>query len=162
MCSRRIAFFGILWAAAGCLFLSCSGKGMRALVLDVHGLETEVYQLDFEKGDILQAIEGRANRRIRIEDIGIIKISPEETETFEGELYYLAEIWLVDGSQIIPRITPEGSRIGAFLNVKNTVYGKTPTGDFTIKLRNVKQIKFRPRSGIIDTTIKEENPCLIQ
>ena len=115
---------------------------VRALVTDVNGLETEVMDLRFASGTTVKAAEGAGFRLIHTGDIGIVKISSEETESIEGELYYLAEIWLVDGSQIIPRITPEGKRIGAYINVNNEVSGATPTGEFSIKLRDVKQIKF--------------------
>jgi hypothetical protein len=133
----------IIIAGLACLaLLAGCREETRALVTDVNGLETEIMGLQFASGNTVKACEGQALRLINTQDIGIVKISAEETESIEGELYYLAEIWLVDGSQIIPRITPDGRRIGAYININNEVYGKTPTGDFRIKLGDVKQIKF--------------------
>jgi hypothetical protein len=137
----KTKLFIMLCLLAGLLLPGCK-EPIRALVTDVNGLETEIMELQFSRGPVLKAKEGQSLREIRTSEIGIIKISAEETESVEGELYYLAEIWLVDGSQIIPRITPEGARIGAYVNIDNEVLGKTPTGDFKIRLRDVKQIKF--------------------
>jgi hypothetical protein len=137
----KTAVFFLAVLLAGVLLPGCK-EPIRALVTDVNGLETEISGLQFSGGGIIKAKEGQALRQIRTGEIGIIKISAEETESIDGEIYYLAELWLVDGSQIIPRVTPDGERIGAFINVMNEVYGITPTGDFRIKLRDVKQIKF--------------------
>lgn len=124
------------------IFLINSCSVTKAVVVDLNGLEKEVYSITTDKGEIIEVLDGRAFRRISLDQISVIKISPKQTKSFKGNLYYLTEIWLIDGSKIQSYVLPDGKLTGAYINVHTNIMAKTKNGTFEIPAKEVKQIKF--------------------
>ena len=127
-------------ALFACL-LSCSGS-LRAIVIDSNGLAKEVTHITTDKGQVMEVLDGLAVRAIKLDRISIINISSKETKSHKGSLYFLSEIWMVDGSKIQTYLLPDGRRSGAYINVHSVLKARTPSGTYSIKIKDIKQIKF--------------------
>lgn len=124
------------------LLLGCASSNLRGVVFDANGLQKEVYRVTTNKGAFIELLDGLAIRRIPLDKISVIMISPKEATSFKGELYYLTEIWLTDGNKIQSYVLPDGRRSGAYINVNSLLIAKTTSGSFSIKFKDVKQVKF--------------------
>jgi len=133
---------GLLPAIAALLLSACVSSSLRGVIFDANGLQKEVYRISTNKGPFIELLDGLAIRRIPLDKISVLMISPKEATSFKGELYYLTEIWLADGNKIQSYVLPDGRRSGAYINVNSVLVAKTPSGSFDIKLKDVKQIKF--------------------
>lgn len=135
--------FGILsFIVLAMILTSCAPKN-RAIIWDSNGLEKEVYNLTTViNGKKAIVKDGLAFRTINFEDIGVIKIIPDQTSTQDGSLYYLTEIWMVNGDKVQPYKLKNNKESLAFINVSDEIVAETESGIFRIKLKNVKQIKF--------------------
>ncbi len=124
-------------------FLSACAPHNRAIVWDSNGLEKEVYNLSSVlNGRQALVKDGLAFRSIKFEDIGVIKIIPDITFHKDGALYYLTEIWMVNGDKIQPYTLENNKQSKSFINVSDEITAETESGEFRIKLKDVKQIKF--------------------
>ena len=137
---------GLLFAAALSLFILFFNSGcaapIKAVIYDINGLQKEVSGVMTDQGDYIEVMDGLAFRKIKLRKISAIFISPGETLSRDGHLYYQTEMWLVDGTKILVYILPDGKRSSSYVNV-NTAIVATANGDpYTIKLKDVKEIRF--------------------
>jgi len=121
--------------------IGCAGS-LRAVIFDANGLKKEVYNITTDKGGIIEVLDGLAVRRLNLKKVSVIKISPKETKSYKGELYYLTEIWLTDGNKIQSYVLPDGRRSGSYINVNSSIIAKTDNGTYTIKIKDIRQVKF--------------------
>jgi hypothetical protein len=126
------------------VFLGCSSS-LKAVVSDANGLHREVDHVRLDIGRCVQVLDGLADRQVPLKKISVIRISPEQTETHKDRLYYGAEIWLLDGNKIQPYATSGGRESGAFINVNCTLLGRIDRAPWSIRLTDVRQIKFVPK-----------------
>jgi hypothetical protein len=124
--------------------LLCSGCAapIKAVVYDVNGLQKEVTDVMTDQGDFIEVMDGLAFRKIKLRKISAIFISPGETLSRDGHLYYQTEMWLVDGTKILVYILPDGKRSSSYVNVNTAIVAKANGDPYTIKLKDVKEIRF--------------------
>jgi hypothetical protein len=136
---RRLS--GLLFVFSAFLFSGCVSS-LKAVVYDANGLQKEVYRLTTNKGGYIEILDGLAVRKIRLNKISLLTISPKEATSFNGELYYLTEIWLSDGNKIQSYLLPDGRRSGAYVNINSLLMARTTSGDYSIKFKDIKQVRF--------------------
>jgi len=133
--SRLIAVCAALFFAQGC-------SHTKAVIFDANGLEKEVVDVTTSRGKSIEVLDGLAFRTIPLKRINDLNISSRETKSHDGELYYLAEIWLTDGSKVQTYLLPDGRRSGAYVNVNTLLLAKTPNGAYQIQIKDVKKVQF--------------------
>lgn len=127
--------------AGGAFFFSCSAP-IKAIIYDQNGLQKEVSNVHTDQGDYIEVLDGLAFRRIKLANISAIFISPGETLSRDGHLYFQTEMWLADGTKILAYVLPDGKRSSSYININTTLLAKTGTDLFSIKLKDVKEIRF--------------------
>jgi len=137
MCRRSvvvIAFMLIL------LSVGCSGT-LKAVVTDYQGQRREVSEITTDRGSIIEVLDGPAYRRIPISKIQNLLVKNNATASREGELYYAAEVWFTDSTKALSYLMPNGQRTEAYINVSSNLIGKTPSGSFSIPMKDVRQVR---------------------
>ncbi len=123
------------------ILFGCSAP-IKAIVYDLNGLQKEVSGVSTDQGNYIEVLDGLAFRRIKLNNVSAIFISPGETLSFDGHLYYQTEMWLTDGTKILAYVLPDGKRSSSYVNVNTTIIAKSGGDPYVIKLKDVKEIRF--------------------
>jgi hypothetical protein len=135
------------WLALALLFLllpflsGCSAP-LHAVIFDLNGLQKEVVGVRTDRGDFIEIMDGLAFRKIRLNKISRLYISPRETMSRDGYLYYQTELWLNDGTKSLAYILPDGKRSSSYVNINTSLLATSSGGPYAIKLKDVKEVHF--------------------
>ena len=112
-------------------------------VVDLSNTQTLVTGMRVSGPGTITVITGGAIHNVPLESFESITLFPDETRTVNGELCYVADVFLKDGTRMAPRDKTHDNRPQTFVSVNATIMGRSNRGNFSAELTNVTKITFR-------------------
>jgi hypothetical protein len=127
-----------LFAACGAVLWLC-GCDANGVVTDNAGVETQVKNISLSSGSAITVLNGESLKNIPLEAISEVTISPEDSRTIGGRLFFLASVTLQDGTKLDAR--NKGNNPLTHISVADVITGQSHKGQFSISLVNVAKVK---------------------
>lgn len=130
------------WLDRGKLFLllyalMIGGCALSGSVVDLGSFETKLNAMKLVDYPFLKVYYGGSKREIALKEIASILINPAACATFDGELYYSADIILKDGTRIRSLEKDQSATTRAYVSVQNKISGKKGQDYYRIQLDNI-------------------------
>ena len=119
-----------------CLIISCSSK---FVIVDESGMTFSLSRTRLKGSNKIEILDGEAVRYIPLSKIQKLVLDPTTTHYKNNKLYYHAQIDLIDGTEIKPRIVG-ATTTKSFVNIDNVIIGRASSGTVTIPLQNINVI----------------------
>ncbi len=133
-------FLGLLLPCA--VFMGCSA--VMGTVIDHSNTGTHVTKMHLSGRGTIRIVSGAAVKDIPLESLESITLFPDEAQTFGGELCFLADITMRDGTKLDSKDKRRGDNAPkTYVSVNQTLTGTSHEGNFSVDLSGVSKIEFK-------------------
>jgi hypothetical protein len=119
------------------------GCDVVGTVIDLSNTQTDVTSMHVSDKGTLTVITGGAMHELPLDALESVVLYPGETRIINGELCFVAEVFMKDGEHMQAHDKMHDNSPLTFISSNATILGKSNRGDFKVEMTNVTKITFR-------------------